>query len=372
MSKRQFGSIRRLPSGRYQARYTGPDTREHKAPRTFAAKIDAEAWLADRRREIDRGLWSTHADAPKIDLRTYADQWLAHRTLKPRTRQHYRQLLDAHILPALGHLPLATITPADVRTWHATTLTGKPTMRAHAYSLLRTIFNTAVAEELADANPCRIHSAGSAKRVHRIRPATVAELETITQAMPERYRAMILLASWCALRFGELTELRRRDIQFGTEEVDGEPPSRWAEIRVRRAVVRVGGEFVVGTPKSDAGIRDVHVPPHLVPMLEDHLADFVAAQPDSLLFPAVGGGHLLATTLYNWYYPARNAAGRTDLRFHDLRHSGAVLAASTGATLAELMARLGHSTPAMAMKYQHAAAGRDRAIARLLSARLGK
>ncbi len=67
------------------------------------------------------------------------------------------------------------------------------------------------------------------------------------------------------------------------------------------------------------------------------------------------------------FHPARHKAGRPDLRFHDLRHTGAVLAAATGATLAELMARLGHSTPAAAMRYQHASADRDRAIAEKLS-----
>jgi integrase len=73
------------------------------------------------------------------------------------------------------------------------------------------------------------------------------------------------------------------------------------------------------------------------------------------------------STLYKVWYPAREAAGRPDLRFHDLRHTGATLAAATGATLAELMARLGHSTPAAAMRYQHAAADRDQAIAEALS-----
>ena len=68
--------------------------------------------------------------------------------------------------------------------------------------------------------------------------------------------------------------------------------------------------------------------------------------------PAQHGGHLAPATLYRQFYKARDGAGRSDLRFHDLRHSGAVLAAATGATLAELMARLGHSTPAAAMRYQ--------------------
>jgi integrase len=86
-----------------------------------------------------------------------------------------------------------------------------------------------------------------------------------------------------------------------------------------------------------------------------------------MLFPAATGGHLAPSSLYGFWYPARHAAGRDDLRFHDLRHTGAVLAAATGATLAELMARLGHSTPAAAMRYQHAAADRDQAIAAALS-----
>jgi integrase len=64
---------------------------------------------------------------------------------------------------------------------------------------------------------------------------------------------------------------------------------------------------------------------------------------------------------------SRTKAKRPDRRFHDLRHSGAVLAAQAGATLAELMARLGHSTSAAALRYQHAAQGRDKAIAAALS-----
>ena len=83
--------------------------------------------------------------------------------------------------------------------------------------------------------------------------------------------------------------------------------------------------------------------------------------------PTLAGGYLTPGGLYDWYYPARRAAGRPDLRFHDLRHTGATLAAATGATIAELMRRLGHSTAQAAMRYQHAADDRDRAIAEALS-----
>ena len=108
------------------------------------------------------------------------------------------------------------------------------------------------------------------------------------------------------------------------------------------------------------------IPPHLLPVVVAHLADY-AVGPAGLLFPSVSGEHLSSSTMYGWFHPAREQAGRPDLRFHDLRHTGAVLAAATGATLAELMRRLGHSTPAMAMRYQHAADDRDAAIAAALS-----
>ena len=104
-----------------------------------------------------------------------------------------------------------------------------------------------------------------------------------------------------------------------------------------------------------------------MPALQAHMARHVGPEPNALLFPAQHGGHLAPASLYRQFHKARKVAGRDDLRFHDLRHSGAVLAAATGATLAELMARLGHSTPAAAMRYQHAGQGRDQVIAAALS-----
>ena len=136
---------------------------------------------------------------------------------------------------------------------------------------------------------------------------------------------------------------------------------------IRRAAVGVAGRVVVGTPKSSAGVRDVSIPPHLLPVVREHLAAHAGWGRDGLLFPSTAGGHLHRNSFFRVWVKARRAAGRPDLRFHDLRHTGAVLAAQTGATLAELMSRLGHSTPAMAIRYQHAAQDRDAEIARLLS-----
>lgn len=355
--KASFGSVRKLPSGRFQARYTAPDLIRHTAPVTFDTKGDAETWLALRRSEVARGVWMPPQARRALTFGDYAESWLNERPLKPRTKAHYRSLLDNRLLPAFGDVALKAVSPTLVRKWYADMGASRPTIRAHAYSLLRTILTTAVHDEHLAVNPCHVRGAGSVQRAHKIRPLSLVELEALVGAMPAKYRAMTLLAAWCGLRFGELVELRRKDIDL-----------KAGVLHVRRGVVRVDGKAVVGTPKSTAGVRDVAVPPHLLPMLAEHLTERVEGKRDSLLFPAASGGHLSPSTLYWSFHVARDKAGRPDLRWHDLRHTGAVLAASTGATLAELMGRLGHSTPGAALRYQHAAQGRDAEIARALSA----
>lgn len=353
------GSVRQLPSGRWQARYKRPeDDAWVSAPKTFDTKLDASAFLDDG---FDNGFEAPAEIAPDPLLREYAAVWLRDRDLKPRTRAHYRTLLDRLILPTLGGTRLSRLTPTAVRAWHASLDPSKATTRAHAYGLLRAVLATAVRDELLAANPCRVERATAVRRAHDVRPATLDELRVIVGAMPERYRTMVLLAAWCGLRFGELTELRRSDVDLDVEAGHG-------VLNVHRAVVRVGGEVIVGEPKSAAGVRTVAIPPHLVPVVADHLERHTGKAPTALLFPAADGSrHMAPSTLSKVFYPAREKAGRPDLRFHDLRHTGATLAAATGATLAELMARLGHSTAGAAMKYQHAVSDRDAAIAEALS-----
>ena len=376
-TRRGFGRIEKRSSGRHRAAYTGPDGVLYRAPVTFRTKDDAVAWLAARRAEIEMKVWAPDAATRGAErkatptLRIYADLWLKNRKtrgreLRPTTRQQYRMLLDTYVYPTFGDERIDRITVDDVNKWYDALAPGRETIRAQAYSLLRTLFTTAASERpypLIPYNPAHIRGAGNVKRLHKVQPASLQELETIVKELPPRYKLMALLAAWCAMRFGELAELRRGDIDLRTNRV-----------KIRRAVVRAEGEFIVGLPKSDAGIRDVAIPPHLLPAVEGHLTDFTGPGMDALLFPAADRSdqHMAPSTLYRVYYPAREAAGRKDLRWHDLRHTGAVLAAQTGAALAELMGRLGHTTRGAAMRYQHAAADRDAEIARRLSELAGE
>ena len=152
------------------------------------------------------------------------------------------------------------------------------------------------------------------------------------------------------------SELRRADVSDDC-----------SVLHVRRAVTYRVGKFYVGEPKTAAGIRDVAVPPHIRPIIKAHLENHVGRGADSLLFPDEDGTHLRADRYRYWWELARRPSAKPHLRVHDLRHVGAVLAAQSGATTAELMHRLGHTTPEMALRYQHVAEGRDAEIAERLS-----
>lgn len=384
--RRGWGRLRRLPSKRWQAAYTGPDGVLYKAAVTFEDEDAARGWLKAERRLIDAEDWTPPTDRRvrrKRNRQTFgefAETWLAGRKvkgrpLKPRTRDHYQRLLDGLILPTFKDRPLAALRADEIAEWYDDLDPNTPTLRAHAYSLLRTIL-ASVDRSVLPVNPAAIRGAGTTARAHKVDPLTLDELALLVEAMPDSRKLMVLLAAWCALRFGELAELRRADVD-----------QRNGLVRIRRGVVRTSEGAIVGTPKSDAGTRDVAIPPHLLPLVQTHLKDHTELGRDALLFPAAGGNHLAPSTFYGknptkhknpdtgeteWrgghgFYRARALAGRPGLHFHDLRHTGAVLAAQTGATLAELMNRLGHSTPGAAMRYQHAAKNRDKAIAAALS-----
>jgi integrase len=383
--KRSFGVVRELPSGRIQAYYTLNGVR-HRAPTTFFTRADASAWLAMREAEIVEHRWKP-APPPEqevVRFGEYVETWLAGRDLSPKTAAAYRSMIRGR-LAVFSDFSLDQFTPMLIKKWwEDTDKAAHPYAARRAYELLRAILATASRPDedtdrppLIPFNPARLsaktlrRAAGAAGHFRRprtrVQPATLDELDIIVREMPDRYRAMVLLAAWCAPRFGELTELRRKDLVIRKDK-QGNPVSGVVHI-VRAVVWPSADQPMIKEPKSEAGIRDVAIPPHILPALVEHLDHWAAPGPEGLLFPAVeSGGHMKSGALYKVYRRARAIAGRPDMRWHDLRHTGATMAAQTGATLAELMNRLGHANAAAALIYQHAAAGRDEEIARRLSA----
>jgi integrase len=409
---RRFGNVRRRESGRYQIRYPGPDGRMRTGTETYERKSDAEKALVLTEAQMASGEW-TDPERGKTKLADYATAWITQRPrLRPRTIDLYRWLLAKHIAPHLGGVPIGKISTAMIREWRATLLGNgvSVSVTAKAYRLLRAVLMTAVEEDkVLPRNPCRIHGAGDedtperpvltvaqvfelAERVGR-RPVgnihktpaggyrlrfrrhgemrtspemygTRAEAERALWQMADdgradcnhdrRYLALVLLTTFASLRWGEATALRRADLDLSA-----------GTVRVRVVFVeRSTGEILLGPPKSKAGRRVVGIPQAIIPVLSEHLSIFVKDEPGALVFPGVMGGPLRRgnfNRMSAWPYAVRSI-GAEGLHFHDLRHTGNHFAASSGAGLRDLMARMGHDSERAAMIYQHEARGADKTI----------
>jgi integrase len=357
--RRRFGAVRRLPSGRYQARYRAGDGRTHGAPTTFATEREAEQYLAVVETDLLRGSWLDPA-AGGIRLDVYAPRWIAERPveLQPRTLEIYDGLLRNHIYPAFGGTTLCDVSSAAVRSWHASLRAdgvGQVTV-AKAYRLLKAIMATAVDDELVARNPCRLRNAGVERTPER-KPPSLTEVEAIAAAIEPRYRLLVLLGAWSGLRWGELAGLSRQRI----DRMHG-------VVHVVESMIQLsGGKRFIGPPKSTAGRRTVAVPPHLWPEIEAHLAAYVGPDPTAHVFTKASGVSLDRNNFHTMWRRATRAAGVPDYHFHDLRHLAATLAAVSGATTRELMHRMGHSSSRAALIYQHATEDRDLVIAEAMS-----
>ena len=363
--RRQFGNVRRLSSGRWQARYEVEGGRSVAAQVSFATKAEAARWLAGVETDRAKGAWVDPL-AGGVALDTYAWAWLrGHARLAKRTREIYEAQLRLHVLPvidravpALGTVALSDLTPELVRQWYAALVEHhSPSAAAKAYVRLRQVLTVAVNDDRVAKNPCRVERGGVEHHPEQ-RFATMAELAALADAVPDRYRALVLAAGLGGLRQGELFALRWDDIDLGA-----------ASIAVRPKRLRLAsGEVIEDDPKSRAGRRTVALPAVLVAELARHRARY-GGEPDDYVFTSEEGTPLERSNFrQRVWLPAAGAAGLGGMRFHDLRHSAGTLAARTGATTKELMARLGHASPRAAMIYQHAAADRDRRIAEGLDA----
>jgi integrase len=357
--KRRFGRVRRLPSGRWQARYPGPDGTDRAADNTFATKTDAEVWLTLKEAEIRTGDW-INPDDGQVTVANYAQTWITERPgLRPKTVILYRYLLRKHIAPGLGQVALADLQPGRVRRWRQQLLDAgvSAVTTAKAYRLLKAVLNTAADDGVIKRNPCRIKGAGQEKSPER--PVlTITQVYALADAVPQRYRALILLAMFTSLRWGELAALRRCDLDLEARTV-----------RVTRQLTEIrGGGQQFGPPKSAAGKRVVTIPEVIAPAIQWHLSCFTASGQEALIFTSPDGRPLHHSNFRRRVWlPALTKAKLPGIHFHDLRHTGNTLAASAGATLRELMDRMGHDSQRAAMIYLHGSDARQHEIADSLS-----
>jgi integrase len=183
--------------------------------------------------------------------------------------------------------------------------------------------------------------------------ATVAEVHALATTMPDYLKIVVLLATWCQLRRGEILGLRRGDVDVMHHTI---------RIDQSRTFTR-DGNSLVNSPKTAAGRRSLSVPESVMKEVVRHMDQFTVRDPDAFLIVDENGKMPSATVLQRAWSKARSAVGRPDLHLHDLRHTGLTLAAATGATTAELMHRAGHASSDAALRYQHATRDRDQVLA---------
>lgn len=359
---RRFGNVRQRSSGRWQARYPGPDGVMRPAPNTFATKRDAEQWLTLTEAAMLRGDWIDPL-LSKITLDEFGKRWIKERKLGDRTREEHERLFRLHVAPFLGHKSIGDIGTDTVRTWRVTLAeNGRSEIRiAKAYKLLRAVLNTAADDGRIKRNPCRIK--GADQEYSPERPvASVPQVYALADEMPARFRVFVLAAAFTGLRWGELIALRRCDVD--TDEKTIRVPRRLAQLS--------SGQMVAGPTKSEAGFRTVALPELIVDDVRDHLTRFAKSGDAALIFVGEKGAMLKRG---NWrrsvkWPDAIEQAGLPEgFHFHDLRHTGNHLAASAGASTKELMHRMGHGSMRAALIYQHATSERDQEIAKAVSRR---
>lgn len=364
-TRRTFGYIRKLPSGKHQASYVGPDEIRYNAPNTFKTKTEATTWLKIEEAAILANTWTkpgSHKFAGEITV-TFEDYVLRHieiqtniygELLRDNTKALYKRLLNTKLKSFHG-LKLDQVNASHVAEWWAKeTKGGRRTSASKAYKLMSAAFKRAVEEKLLTDNPCKVKGAQTATSGKKIAVPTAEEVALIASKINVRYTNLVILAAYGGFRFGEITELRRKDFTKAPRALDHGMYVDAYTIEVSRAVALVEGKHLVNPPKSKASVRSVPITSMLTPLVDSLLAA-LPEDPEALIFPSATGGHLRHDVFTNSWTRALKNAGLSAKKYspNTLRHfAGTEL--GKYANLAEIKAWLGDSSTSAVMRYLHA------------------
>ncbi len=347
--RRGAGSIRRLKSGRYQARIVRPSGRRESLG-SYRTRTEAERALVQAEASALKGEW-TPTPADPGTVAEWAERWLASaHHLRPTTRAGYEQMLVKHVLPRWGNELVTNVKREHIEEWVRELVTAGARADVIRLSMvaLRSTLKTALLAGILQTNPATGVSIPH-RRNHEMHPLTIEQIEVLAEAIshptlrpagngarvgrnkrPDLGLA-VRLAAYTGLRSGELWGLRRKHFDLTRRT-----------IRVVEAVSEVRGRVVVGTTKTGA-TRSVTWPEVLDSAIATHLANL---SPDDYVFSNTAGnpiGH--AAFMRTHFKPALQRAGLPPtIRFHDLRHSHASLLISMGVHPKVIQDRLGHSS----------------------------
>lgn len=360
-TKRGLGSIRKLPSGLYQVRYTDPLGVRRNAKTTFKTKASAEFELTRIREAIENGTWlvdqvpQVGGLVPKtMTLKDLANHWRGQRVssngepLRPNTLNEYKRLIES-TLKEFADKPLRSITQQQIEDWLILERARAGNQAVKAYKHLKTLMTYAQKRRWIALNPCDIER-GTAYTSKEPPAPTSQQIQIMLDNAPEPFRTILVFAVYGGLRKGEIFELRRKDI---SEVKEG--GMKWVRVDITRAVSwdrANGSKPIVGPPKTEAGIRDLLMPKEARADILKHLKT-ISISPEALLFPNKPGTneHCGENKFKPLWEKIRALAGFNG-RFHSHRTYASTEFAKLNPTDRELMERFGHRNIITAQKYQ--------------------
>lgn len=326
-----MASIQKRTNGSWRARYRDAAGKEH--ARHFPRKVDAQKWIDEITASVVTGSYVAPR-AGNITFREYAEGWRASQPYRPSTADVVRVALTKRVYPIVGDVPLAAFTP-DLVQRMVKALEGDyaPSTVEVTYSYVSTVFKAAVASRRIAATPC-VNIKLPEKVTTKVVPLTVEEVFAIADEMPERYRAMVLLAAGAGMRQSEVFGLTVDRVRFLERKIIVDRQLR---------AIDDEGKPVFGPPKTPTSDREIPLPSVVADALSEHIKKFPPGE-DGLLFTVPKGTPIRKSSFWTVWTTSTDDAGVEGQGFHALRHHYASLLIRAGESVKVVQARLGHKS----------------------------
>lgn len=325
-----MASIQKRDNGSWRARYRDAAGKEH--ARHFPRKVDAQRWLDEVTASVVTGMY-VDPRAGSITFREYAEGWRASQPYRPSTADVVRVALVNRVYPLIGDVPLSSFTPDTVQAVvKRLQETYAPSTVEVTYSYVSTVFKAAVGSRRIASTPCvgiKLPEVVKAKVV----PLEVDKVFALADAMPERYRAMVILAAGTGMRQGEVFGLTVDRVEFLKRRIIVDRQLRGVE----------GDKPVFGPPKTPTSDREIPLPQVVADALAEHIKNFPPGE-DGLVFTVPEGTPMRKSSFWSVWQRATKDAGISGNGFHALRHHYASVLIRAGESVKVVQARLGHKS----------------------------
>jgi len=342
------GKKRATRESKWVARWRTPDGKSRE--KWFDRKIDAEQHLTSIEHSKLTGAY-VDPRAGRITFKTYAEQWRASQVHRAGTASQIETNLRRHVYPRIGERAIGAIRPGEIQTMVKSMTAGddarKPLSPATIeliYTWVSTIFKAAVLDRIIPSTPCRQINLPAVEE-KRVTPLPVETVEKLIEAVPDHYRALIVLGAGTGMRISEALGVTNDRIDWIRRNVT-----------VDRQLLRVTRDVTQFGPVKDKRNRPrtIPLPRTVIDELSVHVARY-GLGPEGLLFTGQDKGPLRRTTFSDVWRRAADPLGiPVGDGFHQLRHFYASVLIRAGESVKVVQERLGHTSAQMTLDiYSH-------------------